>query len=156
MVLSSPRSKHPLINLCAWFIKHAHTVFGFGVVVICTDGRGELWGSKKWRNQLVKECQVIIQPTGKENSASNGKSERSIGVLGVQAKLLLCMSGLNLIFWCFAILYGTLLLNLRPRKGERLCTFTEVFSTEAMIDTLPTYFWFPCLSSGLSIHLPSS
>jgi hypothetical protein len=130
------RSKHPPINLCAWFIKHARTVFGFSVVVIRTDGGGELWGSHKWRNRLIEECQVIIEPTGKENSASNGKSERSIGVLGVQAQLLLCMSALDLIFWCFALLHGTLLLNLRPREGGRLCPFTEVFGTKAMIDAL--------------------
>jgi hypothetical protein len=74
-------SKHPPINLCAWFIHHARTVFGFRVAVICTDGGGELWGSKKWRNRLAEECNVIIEPTGKENSASNGKSELEPDIL---------------------------------------------------------------------------
>jgi hypothetical protein len=54
------------VNLCAWFIQHARTVFGFSVAVIRTDGGGELWGSKKWRDRLVEECNIIVEPTGKD------------------------------------------------------------------------------------------
>jgi hypothetical protein len=42
------------------------------------------------------------------------------------------MSALNLIFWCFTILHGTLLLNLRPREGGCLCPFTEFFGVDAI------------------------
>jgi hypothetical protein len=46
------------------------------------------------------------------------------------------MSALDVIFWCFAILHGTLLLNLRPRADGRLCPFTEAFGIDAMISAL--------------------
>jgi hypothetical protein len=61
---------------------------------------------------------------------------KRIGILGVQAQLLLCMSALDVIFWCFAILHGTLLLNLRPRADGSLCPFTEAFGIDAMISAL--------------------
>jgi hypothetical protein len=100
-------------------------------VAIRTDGGGELWGSKKWRTRMIETCGVLIEPTGKENSASNGKSERSIGLLGVQAQLLLYMSALDLCFWCFALLHGCLLLNLRLREDQD-CAFKQLFGTDAM------------------------
>ena len=128
-------SKHTPINLCKWFIKHARKVFGFSIVGVRTDSGGELWGCKKFWNDLAEECHVLVEPTGDANSASNGKSERSIGLLGTQAQLLVYMSDLDLVFWCFAILHDCLLLNLRPR-GARVCPFTEIFGTDAMINGL--------------------
>jgi hypothetical protein len=82
--------------------------------VIRTDGGGEVWGSTLFRQQLLKETQVIIEPTGSENSAANGKSKRSISQVGVQTQLLLYGSALDVIYWCFVHLHAKTLLNICP------------------------------------------
>ena len=80
----------------------AHRVLGFAVNIIRTDGGGELWGSKDFWKRLFEETQVMVEPTGGENSAANGKAEHAIGMLGVQTQLLLYAAGLDPIFCCFA------------------------------------------------------
>jgi hypothetical protein len=65
------------------------------VTIVRTDGGGELWGSKDFCCRLFEEAQVIVEPTGGESSAANGKTKRAIGILGVQAQLLLYAAGLE-------------------------------------------------------------
>jgi hypothetical protein len=78
------RSKHPPIELCLWFIRMIRRVLGFSIAVVRTDGGGELWGSNDFWRRLFEEAQVLVEPTGGENSAANGKAERAIGMLGTQ------------------------------------------------------------------------
>ena len=103
---------------------------GFTIAVIRTDGGGELWGSTLFRQRLLEETQVIIEPTGSENSAANGKSERGIGQVGVQTQLLLYGSALDVVYWCFAILHATTLLNIRPRHDGRPSPHAMLFHNE--------------------------
>jgi hypothetical protein len=130
------RSKHPPIELCLWFIRMARRVLGFSVTIVRTDGGGELWGSKDFRRRLFEEAQVIVEPTGGENSAANGKAERAIGMLGVQAQLLLYAAGLEPIFWCFALLHATTLSNIKPRSDGRLSPHIELFNTPPNLTSL--------------------
>jgi hypothetical protein len=130
------RSKHPPIELCLWFIRMARRVLGFSVTIVRTDGGGELWGSAAFRKRLFEEAQVIVEPTGGENSAANGKAERAIGMLGVQAQLLLYGAGLDPIFWCFALLHATTLSNIKPRAEGRLSPHMELFGTPPNLTSL--------------------
>jgi hypothetical protein len=105
-------NKKPPIKLIVWFVKYLRRYFGFSVCVIQTDGGGELWGSQLLRKTLSEmEPPVLVEPTGAETSSANGKAERSIGLAGVTTQLLLGMSNLEVVFWCFALLHGVILLN---------------------------------------------
>jgi hypothetical protein len=53
----------------------ARRVLGFAVTIVRTDGGGELWGSKAFCKLLFEEAQVLVEPTGGENLAANGKAE---------------------------------------------------------------------------------
>jgi hypothetical protein len=111
------RNKKPPIKLIVWFVKYLRRYFGFSVCVIRTDGGGELWGRELLRNTLSEmEPPVLMEPTGAETSSANGKAERSIGLAGVTTQLLLGMANLKVVFWCFALLHGVILLNVRPNS----------------------------------------
>jgi hypothetical protein len=104
------RNKKPPIKLAVSFAKYLRRYFGFPVCVIRTDGGGELWGSLLLRKTLGEmDHPVLMEPTGAETSSANGKAERSIGLAGMTTQLLLGMSNLEVIFWCFALLHGVIL-----------------------------------------------
>jgi hypothetical protein len=130
------RSKHPPIELCLWFIRMTRRVLGFSVTMVRTDGGGELWGSKDFRRRLFEEAHVIVEPTGGENSAANGKAERAIGVLGVQAQVLLYGAGLDPVFWCFALLHAATLSNIKPRHDGRVSSHVELYITPPNLTSL--------------------
>jgi hypothetical protein len=130
------RSKHPPVELCLWFISMVRRVLGFSVTMVRTDGGGELWGSKDFRRRLFEEAHVLVEPTGGENSAANGKAERSIGVLGVQAQVLLYGAGLDPIFWCFALLHAATLSNIKPRSDGRVAPHVELYVTPPNLTSL--------------------
>jgi hypothetical protein len=79
---------------------------------------------------------VIVEPTGGKNSAANGKAERAIGTLGVQAQLLLYAAGLDPIFWCFALLHASTLSNIKPRADGRSSPHIELFNTPPNLTSL--------------------
>jgi hypothetical protein len=111
------RNKKPPIKLIVWLVKYMRCYFGFHICVIRTDDGGELWGSLLLRKTLSEPTPpVLMEPTGAETSSANGKAERSIGLAGVTTQLLLGMSNVEVIFWCFALLHGVILLNVRPHS----------------------------------------
>jgi hypothetical protein len=130
------RSKHPPIELCLWFIRMIRRLLGFSIAVVRTDGGGELWGSNDFRRRLFEEAQVLVEPTGGENSAANGKAERAIGMLGTQTQLLLCGAGLDPIFWCFALCHAATLSNIKPRTNGRSCPHIELFNSPPKVTSL--------------------
>jgi hypothetical protein len=82
--------------------------------VLQTDSGWELWGSRAFRNQLAQEAQVLFEPTGAYDSAAIGLVELGIGVLCVQAQICLYASGLEPMYWCFALSHAAMLCNFRP------------------------------------------
>jgi hypothetical protein len=105
-------------------VKYLRRYFGFPVCVIRTDGGGALWGSLMLRKTLSEMLPpVLMEPTGAETSSANGKAERSIGLAGVTTQLLLGMSNVEVIFWCFALLHGVILLNVRPHSESGISPF---------------------------------
>jgi hypothetical protein len=68
-----------------------------------------------------------MEPTGAETSSANGKAERSIGIAGVTTQLLRGMTNLEVIFWCFALLHGVILLNVRPHSESGISPFEALF-----------------------------
>jgi hypothetical protein len=78
----------------------------------------------------MEGSQVIIEPTGSEDSAADGKSERGIGQVGVHTQLLLYGSTLDVVYWCFAILHATTLLNIRPWHNGRPSPHAMLFHDE--------------------------
>jgi hypothetical protein len=109
------RSKHPPVKLSSWAVAFLQSRLGISFAVLCIDGGGELWGFHALRASLL-EANVVMEPTGGANLAANGKAERIIGIMSRQTQLLLFASGLNVSFWCFGIIYATLLVNLRPNS----------------------------------------
>jgi hypothetical protein len=98
------------------------------VCVIRTDGGGELWGSQLLQKTLSEmEPPILMEPTGAETSSANGKAERNIGLAGVTTQLLLGMSNLEVVFWCFALLHGVILLNVRPNSESGNSPFEALF-----------------------------
>jgi hypothetical protein len=73
------------------------------------------------------EPPVLMEPTGAEPSSANGKAEHSIGLAGVTTQLLLGMSNLEVVFWCFALLHGVILLNVRPNSELGHSPFEALF-----------------------------
>jgi hypothetical protein len=122
------RNKKPPMKLIVWFVKYLRRYFGFSVCVIHTDGGGELWGSQLLRTTLSEmEPPVLMEPTGAETSSADGKAERSIGLAGVTTQLLLGMANLKVVFWCFALLHGVILLNVRPNSESGNSPFEALF-----------------------------
>ena len=126
------RSKHTPIKLLLWFVAYMRKRIGVSFAVLRTDGGGELWNCIDLRNKLLEQ-HVIMEPTGTSNSAANGKGERSIGVVCVQAQLLLYASGLEPCFWCFSLMYATLLSNIRPKANG------DPSSHEVFFNSIPSY-----------------
>jgi hypothetical protein len=121
-------NKKPPIKLIVWFIKYLLRYFGLSVCVLRTYGGGELWGSMQLRQTLeAMEPPVMMEPTGAETSSANGKAERSIGIAGVTTQILLGMTNLEVIFWCFALLCGAILLNIRPHSESGISPFEALF-----------------------------
>jgi hypothetical protein len=114
----------------------AWRVLGFSVTIVQTDSGGELWGSKAFRQRLFKEAQFIVEPTGGENSATNGKAKRAIGMLGIQMQLLLYAASLEPIFWCFALLHATTLSNIKPHPEGCMSPHVELFNTPPNLTSL--------------------
>jgi hypothetical protein len=137
------RSKHPPTNLMLWFVRQLCLHLGLPFAVLRTDGGGELWGSKVFRNRLAQEGQITIEPTGAYNSAANGLVERGIGVLCVQAQICLYASGLEPTYWCFALSHAVMLCNFRPRLE------TQISGHEALLKKSPTT---PTLPSGACLY----
>jgi hypothetical protein len=73
------------------------------------------------------EPPVLMEPTGAETSSANGNAERSIGLAGVTTQLLLGMANLEVVFWCFALLHGVILLNVRPNTESGNSPFETLF-----------------------------
>jgi hypothetical protein len=120
------RNKKPLIKLIVWFVKYLRRYFGFSVCVIRTDGGGELWESQLLRKTLSEmEPPVLMEPTGAETSSA--MAERSIGLAGVTTQLLLGMANLEVVFWCFELLHGVILLNVRPNSESGNSPFEALF-----------------------------
>jgi hypothetical protein len=131
------RNKKPPIKLIVWFVKYLTRYFGFSVCVIRTDGGGELWGSQLLHKTLTEmEPPVRMEPTGAETSSANGKAERSIGLAGVTTQLLLGMSNLEVVFWCFALLHGVILLNVRPNSESGHSPFEALFKKTPNLTSL--------------------
>ena len=86
---------------------------------------------------MLEETQVIIEPTGSENSAANGKAERGIGQVGVHTPILLLYgSAFDVVYWCLVILHATTLLNIRPRHDGRPSPHAMLFHDEPAKDLL--------------------
>jgi hypothetical protein len=131
------RNKKPPIKLLVWFVKYLCRYFGLPICVIRTDGGGELWGSLLLRKTLGEmDPPVLMEPTGAEMSSANGKAERSIGLPGVTTQLLLGMSNLEVIFWCFALLRGVILLNVRPHSESGISPFEALFKITPNLSSL--------------------
>jgi hypothetical protein len=123
------QNKKPPTKLIVWFVKYLRRYFGFSVCVIRTDGGGELWGSQLLRKTLSEmEPPVLMEPTGAETSSAIRKAEQTIGLAGVTTQLfLLGMSNLEVVFWCFALLHGVILLNVRPNSESGNSPFEALF-----------------------------
>jgi hypothetical protein len=131
------RNKKPPIKLVVWFVKYVRRFFGLPVCVIRTDGGGELWGSLLLRKTLREmDPPVLMEPTGAETSSANGKAEGSIGLTGVTTQLLLGMSNLEVIFWCFALLHGVILLNIHPHSESGISPFQALFKKMPNLSSL--------------------
>jgi hypothetical protein len=68
-----------------------------------------------------------MEPTGAETSSANGKAKRSIGLAGVAMQLLVGMANLEVVLWCFALLHGVILLNVRPNSESGNNPFEALF-----------------------------
>jgi hypothetical protein len=79
---------------------------------------------------------VLMEPKGAETSSANGKAERSIGIAGVTTQLLLGMTNLEVIFWCFALLHGMILLNFRPNTDSSISPFEALFKKKPNLASL--------------------
>jgi hypothetical protein len=122
------RNKKPPIKLIVRFAKYLRRYFGFSVCVIRTDGGGESWGSQLLRATLSEmESPVLMEPTGAETPSASGKAERSIGLAGVTTQCLLGMANLEVVFWCFALIHGVILLNVRPNSESGNSRFEALF-----------------------------
>jgi hypothetical protein len=131
------RNKKPPIKLIVWFVKYLRRYFGLAVCVIRTNGGGELWESLQLRKSLSEmEPPVLMEPTGAETSSANGKTERSIGLAGVTTQLLLGMLYMEVIFWCFALLHGVILLTVRPHSESGISPFEALFKKKANLSSL--------------------
>jgi hypothetical protein len=53
--------------------------------------------------------------------------EESIPPAGVTTQLLLGMTNLEVVFWCFALLHGIILLNVRPNAESGVSPFEALF-----------------------------
>jgi hypothetical protein len=77
-----------------------------------------------------------MEPTGAETLSAIGKAERSIGIAGVTTQLLLGMTNLEAIFWCFALLHGVILLNVRPNTDSGISPFEALFKKQPNLTSL--------------------
>jgi hypothetical protein len=132
------RNKKPSIKLIVWFVKYLRRYFGVSVCGIRTDGGGELWGSLLLRKTLSEmDPPVLMEPTGgAETSSANGKAKRNIGLAGVTTQLLLGMSNLEVIFWCFSLLHGVILFNVRPHTESGVSPFEALFKKTQNLTSL--------------------
>jgi hypothetical protein len=78
----------------------------------------------------------MMEPTGAETLSANGKAERSIGIAGVTTQILLGMTNLEVIFWCFALLHGVILLNVRPHSESGISPFEALFKKKPTLTSL--------------------
>jgi hypothetical protein len=63
-------------------------------------------------------------------------AERSIGTAGVTTQLLLGMTNFEVIFWCFALLHGMILLNVRPNTDSGISPFEALFKKKPNLASL--------------------
>jgi hypothetical protein len=79
---------------------------------------------------------IMEEPTGAETSSNNGKVERSVGMAGVTTQLLLAISNIETILWCFALLHGVLLLNVCLKTETDVSPFQQIFKKKPHLSTL--------------------
>jgi hypothetical protein len=94
---------------------------------------------------------VLMEPTGAETSSANGKAKRSIGLAGITTQLLLGMSNLEVIFWCFALLHGVILLNVHPHSESGISPFEALFKKKSQ-PVFPKHFWIYDVQSRPQAH----
>jgi hypothetical protein len=118
------RNKNPPITLWIWFREYLIKTYSVPALAWCTDNRGELWGSSEFRVAVASQ-HCVMESTGGYNSASNDKAEPQVKACKTTSFSLLYMSGLARNYWCFAIMHGVFLLNLRPRSDGRTPSFEQ-------------------------------
>ena len=70
----------------------------------------------------------IFQQTRSTNFPSeNGKAERNIRSIKTISRNLLLTSGLGKRFWKYAVIYAAEILNVLPKKGEKMSPFEKLF-----------------------------
>jgi hypothetical protein len=116
------RNKNPPIALWIWFREYLVKTYGVPALAWRTDNGGELWGSSEFRVAVASQ-HCVMESTGGYNSAGNGKAETRVKACKNTTFSLLYMSGLPRNHWCFALMHGVFLLNLRPRSDGRLPSF---------------------------------
>jgi hypothetical protein len=98
---------HPPSNLLLCFICQLRLRLSVTFAVLGTDGGGEIWSSKVLQEQLIKEGQCTMEPTGAYSLAANGLVKRGIGILCVHSvcpstNMFACLGiGSNLLVLCF-------------------------------------------------------
>ncbi len=112
------------MKLVLWIVQHLQIRTGVTVRRIRFDG--ELFANNELKTELAK-LHIMAEPTGAYNLSQNGKAEVSITLVGLVAQCLLYGAQLPSSMWCFAVLYATFLLNVRPSNAQNGKTPHELF-----------------------------
>ena len=83
---------------------------GFPCVCARTDEGGELAKLKEFMTFMRDEMHMVMQTTGGNNSALNGKAEAPHKLLKKITWALLVTAGMDDKFWCFAMQYAVFLI----------------------------------------------
>jgi hypothetical protein len=118
------RNKNPPIALWIWFREYITKTYRVPALAWRTDDGGELWGSSAFRVAVTSQ-HCVMESTGGYNSASNGKAETRVKACKNTTFSLLYMSGQPRNYWCFALMHGCGLLNMRPFSDGREPSFEQ-------------------------------
>ena len=94
-----------------------------------------MFGSEAFRQALL-EIHCTVEVTGVDSSNQNGKPENLIHQVTKIVHQLLFAGGANVELWCFAIIYGMLLRNLRPSTSDSMCSHERLHGTPGNIAPL--------------------
>jgi hypothetical protein len=118
------RNKNPQIALWIWFREYITKTYRVPALAWRTNNGGELWGSSAFRVAVTSQ-HCVMESTGGYNSASNGKAETRVKACKNTTFSLLYMSGQPRNYWCFVLMHGCGLLNMRPFSDGREPSFEQ-------------------------------
>jgi len=118
-VFLSASKEPPLETIDLFLTLNGHKDGGY----IRTDQGGELAKCKAFKDDMLKNHNYVVEPTGADSPSQNGGAEKWNDTLAVTTRALLYSSGLHAKFWSAALVHAVYLHNRRVHSATKITPY---------------------------------